>query len=216
MSTRRASIAQVMFVIVLVAANLALVRAAPAEISIYPTMWVLLGLIDFVVFWKLIAKRPLRAFHYTFLAVLIPGYLVMATLADTGRIQPLFDAVRWYQWLSGGKRIGISLGFLRTGEIWMAFFVSLVLACALALIAARLEIHRHWDIAAFWRGAIVGVGISVPLGMIHDTIWGPGPPSPGQWIGHLILVAACVIGGGAMGPSRFKSEGTDHTARILN
>ena len=56
MATRRASIAQVMFVIALVAANLALVRAVPAAISTFPTMWLFLGLVDFVVFWKLIGR----------------------------------------------------------------------------------------------------------------------------------------------------------------
>ena len=63
----------------------------------------------------------------------------MAILADTGRIRPLGEFVRWYQEVSGVKTIGIAFGFLRTGEIWASFFISLVFACALGLIAARLR-----------------------------------------------------------------------------
>jgi hypothetical protein len=69
MTAKRASIAQVMMVVALAAANLAVLRAVPSGIIEFPSVWVIAGLIDFLIFWKLILRRPLRAFHYTFLIV---------------------------------------------------------------------------------------------------------------------------------------------------
>jgi hypothetical protein len=69
MTAKRASIGEVMIVVALAAVNLAVLRATPSGIIEFPPIWVLLGLIDFLIFWKLILRRPLRAFHYTFLIV---------------------------------------------------------------------------------------------------------------------------------------------------
>jgi hypothetical protein len=71
MSARRAAIAQVMMVIALTAVSLAIVRVTPMEIVTFPSIWVVLGTIDFVILWKLILSRSLRGFHYEFLIIVV-------------------------------------------------------------------------------------------------------------------------------------------------
>jgi hypothetical protein len=207
MSAQRASIAQVMMVVALAAVNLAVTRATPSEIVTYPTIWVLLGSIDFLIFWKLIVKRSLRAFHYTFLIVFVVAFFVLAIFVTTERLHPLGLLVRWYQQLTGEKTNGISLlGFLRIGEVWMACFLSFALACATGLVAACLETRRGWDIAAFWRGALVGFGIANLLAIIDGAVWGWVVESLARMIGHLVLEGFCVIVGGLIGLSTLKSS----------
>jgi hypothetical protein len=208
-SAKRTSIAQVMIVVAIVAVNLGLLRVTPVEIATYPTIWVLLGTIDFVVIWKIVLTRALRAFHYTFLIVFVIAYLVLANSAAMERIHPLGLLVRWYQQLAGEKTNLISLGWLRIGEIWMACFLSLALACAIGSVAAWLETRRSWDIAAFFRGAIVGLGIVMVLATIDDAVWGSVADSPARLIGRWVLLGACLILGGLMGLSRMKSSRPD-------
>lgn len=94
MSVKRVSIGEAMKVVALTAVNLVLVRGAPGEVAVYPSLWVLLGTIDFVIVWKLILGRSLRAFHYTFLIVFIIAFFVMANLVATERFRPLGLVVR--------------------------------------------------------------------------------------------------------------------------
>ncbi|MGO9470527.1 MAG: hypothetical protein ACLQVF_41070 [Isosphaeraceae bacterium] len=85
MSAKRVSIGQVMMAIALAAVNLAVIRVTPWELVMYPAVWVLLGCIDFVIVWKLILRRSLRAFHYTFLIVFFIAFFVMANFVATER-----------------------------------------------------------------------------------------------------------------------------------
>jgi hypothetical protein len=110
MSANRASIGQVTMVVAIAAVNLAILRPTPREFVTYPTLWVLLGAIDLVIFWKLVGKRSLQAFHYPFLIVFVIAFVVMANFAATGRLQPLGLLVGWYQQLSGGNTIPLSRG----------------------------------------------------------------------------------------------------------
>ena len=59
MPRMRVTIGQVMMVVALAALDLAAACAAPWEIVSYPSLWVFLGAIDFVVLWKLILGRSL-------------------------------------------------------------------------------------------------------------------------------------------------------------
>jgi hypothetical protein len=90
MSAKRVSIGQVMMVVALAAVNLAVARAMPLEVVIYPPLWVLMGSIDFLIIWKLILTRSLRAFHYTFLIVFVIAFFVMALVYEAawGGAQP--------------------------------------------------------------------------------------------------------------------------------
>ena len=176
MSAKRVSIGQVMMVIALAAVNLAVTRAAPLAWTCTPKLLVvLLGSIDFLIIWKLILNRSLRAFHYTFLIVFVIAFVVMANFVATERLHPLGLLVRWYQHLTGEKTNSISLvGFLRCGELWMACFLSFTLACAIGFVAAWLERRRGWDIAAFLRGALIGFGISSLLPIDRSRGMGRG------------------------------------------
>ena len=206
MPAKRASIAHVMIVVALAAVNLAFLRAVPVQVSAYPTVLVLLGSIDFLIFWKLTLKRSLRAFQYTFLIVYVIAFFVMANFVATERLHLLGPVVRWYQQHSGANTISISPGFLWIGELWMACFFSFTLACAIGLVAAWLERRRSWDIAAFLRGALIGLGIFTLLALIADATSGWPQPSPVQVIGRKVISGVCLIVGGRMGLSKLKSS----------
>jgi hypothetical protein len=209
MSTRRVSIAQVMMIVALAAVNLATARAAPFEIVIYPSIWVMMGLLDFPIVWKLILRRSIRAFHYTVLILFVVAYFIMANLVATERLYPLGLLVRWYQQLSGEKTNRIAwLGFVQIGDFWAVGFLSFALACVLGCVAALLERRRGWDIAAFWRGALVGFGVATfLLGSIDFVASRLGLPESTSMplTGRMGVLAACLILGGLMGLSRLKS-----------
>jgi hypothetical protein len=205
MSAKRFSIRQVMMVVALAAVNLAVTRAA-LGVDIYPqVLVVLLGSIDFLIIWKLILNRSLRAFHYTFLIVFVIAFFVMAHYVAMERLHPLGLLVRWYQHVTGEKTTSISLGFLRSGEFWMACLLSFTLGCAIGLVAAWLEGRRGWDIAAFLRGALIGLGISSLLSILAHAAWGGAEPLFVRWIGTVVSWV-CLILGGLLGLSRLKSS----------
>ncbi len=205
MSTKRVSISQVMMVVALAAVNLAVTRTAPGDIARYPTLWVLVGSIDFLIIWKLILTRSLRAFHYTCLIVFVITYVVTANFVAMERLHPLGLLVRWYQHLTGEQTTSVSPGFLWIGEFWMACFLSFSLGCAIGLVAARLERRRGWDIAAFFRGALIGVGITSLLSIVAHAAWGGAEPSYVLWI-ERVVGWVCLILGGLLGLSRLKSK----------
>jgi hypothetical protein len=208
MSAKRASIAQVMMVVALAAVNLAVMRAMPTEVVAYPTIWVLLGSIDFVIFLKVISKRSFQAFHYTFLIVFVIEFVVMAILVATERLHPLGLVVRWYRQHAGGNTIRISPGFIWIGGFWMVSFLSLALAYAIGMVAAYLERRRDWDIAAFCRGALVGFGIAVLLATIERAVW-RGEETSSVLIRQRVILGVCVIVGGRLGLSRLRSSKPD-------
>jgi hypothetical protein len=212
MSTKRASIAQVMMIVALAAVNLAIAHATPWEIVTYPSLWVVMGLLDFLVVWKLILRRSFRAFHYTFQIVFVIAFFVMANLVATERLSPLGLLVRWYQHLSAEKTNSISLlGFVRIGEFWAVGFISFALAWAVGWVAAWLERRRDWDIAAFWRGALIGFLIAGLLATIDDMASGGLPLETYsiRWTGRMVLLGAGMILGGWMGLSWLKSSRTE-------
>jgi hypothetical protein len=210
-SAKRASIGQVMMVVALTAVNLAILRATPLEIVTFPSVWVVLGMIAFVVLWKLILKRSFRAFHYTFMIVFVIAYFVMALLVTTERLNPLGLLVRGYQQLAGEHVNVISPGYLWEGEIWFAAFLSFSLAWAFGLGAAWLERRRDWDIAAFFRGSLVGLAIAILLATIGHAIWG-GEEQPSVLIGDRLILAVSLILGGMLGLSRLKSTRASSSA----
>ena len=206
-STRRASIAQVMFVVALAAANLALIRELPVGVSAYPTVWMISGVINFLVVWRLILNRGLRAFHYTFTIVFVIVSIVAINLVASERVHPLGFLVRWYQELSGGNTISIAQGHLWIGEFWVACFLSFTLALAVGLLAGRLERGRGWDIAAFWRGVLAGFGVAaLVLELADATVWHRAEPSSAQLITRLAILGACVVAGGVTGLRWLRSK----------
>jgi hypothetical protein len=198
MSGSKISIRQVMILIGLVAVSLAILRAVPLDFLRYPTIWILVATLDFVIAWKLILDRRFTAFHYTAIVVVIVAFGVLAYLAATGSIHPLGLLVHWYRQFSGDSINSVSLaGFLRVGEIWAAALLSFLLACSAGWAAAWLQRRLGWDIAAFWRGAFVGLMIASILAVIYDV----AHPEPGyvHIVPRLIVIGAFVISGGLMG-----------------
>jgi hypothetical protein len=209
MSGNRASIGQLMMVVALVAVNLAIVRATPWGVVNFPTIWVVMGILDFLIEWKLILRRSFRAFHYTFLIVLLVSFFVLANLVATERIHPLGPFVRLYQHLSNepGDLRSIA-GYISLAEIWSTAFLGAALACAAGFVAGWLERRRAWDIAAFWRGALIGVVIGGLLATIDDAAHGWAVPEAYSIEqGRRILIQlVCLFLGGLMGLSKLKSS----------
>jgi FtsH-binding integral membrane protein len=168
-----------------------------------------LGIIDFLVIWKLILTRSLRSFHYTFLIVFVVAFFVMALFVTTERLHPLGLLVRWYQQITGHKTNSNSLVvFLRWGEVWMAAFLGFALACAMGSVAAWLERRRGWDIAAFLRGALIGCVIGSLPAIFAHAAWRGAEPLFVGWIGAVVQWA-CILLGGLLGLSRMKSRRPD-------
>jgi hypothetical protein len=113
--------------------------------------------------------------------------------------------VRGYQQLAGEHVNVISPGYLWEGEIWFAAFPSFSLAWAFGLGAAWLERRRDWNIAAFFRGAIVGLGIASVMATIGHAAWGGAEPSS-VLIGDRMILVVCLVLGGRIGLSRLKSS----------
>jgi hypothetical protein len=217
MSGKRFSIAQLMIVVALAAVDLAVARATPWEIVTFPTVWVAMGILNFLVVWKMILRRTFRAFHYTFLIILPVAFVVMANNVAMEVFHPLGTLVRWYQQLSGKNTNSISLiGFVRIGEGWMAAFLSVALAYAVGWVATWLERHRAWDIAAFWRGVLIGLLVAALATTLDDVTWGwlPVERFSIRWIGRLIVLGASLIFGAWLGLSRLKSSRSDLAGQI--
>jgi hypothetical protein len=215
-SAKRASISQVMMVVALTAVNLAMLRATPVEIVTFPSVWVVLGMIDFVILWKLILTRSFRAFHYTFMVVFVIAYFVMALVVTTERFLPLGLLVRAYQQLAGEHANVISPGNFWFDEVWFAALLSFSMAWGLGLGAAWLERRQNWDIAAFFRGALVGFGTAVLLLTLADVAARGGIVAFARLSVRLVVLAVCLILGGRMGLSRLKSSTSDREDRSGN
>jgi hypothetical protein len=73
------------------------------------------------------------------------------------------------------------------------------------MVAARREERRGWDIAAFLRGALVGLAIASLLQTVAHAAWGAAEPVSVLWIGRVVAVV-CLVFGGILGLSRLKSR----------
>lgn len=206
MQFQTATIAQGMMMVALLALNLSVARLISRDYTTYPTVWVFLGIIDLVACQRLIRRRPLRASHYTFMVVLLVTYIVMANFAVMGRILVIGPIVRWYQQQSGVELDFLSPGILAVGEIWMACVLSLGFAVALAVGAGWLERRRGWDIAAFFRGALLGFVIACLLLTVGLRLGRSDKPSSFHFASRLIFLSGCMLVGGFFGLSRLKSR----------
>jgi hypothetical protein len=207
-SRGRLSIARVMTIVALLAANLALLREVPWEARSVPTIWVFLGIADFVVVWKLICRFPLRAGHYTFLVVCLGAYLVLVTQAAMERIHPMAPFIRSYQQISGDQNTSVMLREVsRLGDIWMSGVLALLIAWTLALGAGWLERRRGWDLAAWYRGGLVGFGVVSLLTVLTEPFLRSTPRRLA--VVNLVLLAICVLVGGKVGLARLRSVGLE-------
>lgn len=207
MTYRRISIARFMMIVALAAANCALVREVPWEIGTYPTIWAALGILDFLILWKLILRRTFWASHYTFLILFVPAHIVLVNLAAGELIHPTGPLIRLYQRITGDtSQMMARTAIGAYGDIWLAALMALLLAWSAGLLAGWLERRRGWQIAAFWRGSLVGFGAAALLAQLNRAVL--GDPLPGSTAHHvnLVLLAVCMIVGGIVGLSRLKSD----------
>jgi hypothetical protein len=209
MSGKRVSIAQVMMVVALAGLNLAVVRATPVEIVTFPTLWVAMGILDFLVIWKLILRRSLGAFHYSFLFILMITFIILANLVASEYLHPLRPLDRWYQQFSEKPRNMRSIaGLMNICEFWAVACLSVELAGVAGSAAAWLERRRGWDIAAFWRGALGGFFAAGLLVTVDDAAcgWKPLETFSVRWIARMVAVGVGLILGGLIGLSKLKSR----------
>ena len=180
MPGKRFSLAQGMILIALIAGDLALLRALPADALVIPTIWILLALPNFVVVWKLILRRDCRAFHYTFPIVLLPTFAVLANLTARESLQILHILVgRFGGIVLDPRRHTWLYEAVHFGEFWLDAALAALLAWAVGMLAARLETRRGWDVAAFWRGALLGLLAACVIAMIEDSYLHEGQPLEG-------------------------------------
>jgi hypothetical protein len=76
----------------------------------------------------------------------------------------------------------------------------------MGLAAAWLEANRGWDIAAVWRGALVGFSVATSLLTLIDVADGRGPDGPVGIPLRLVVLGIGVLLGGKIGLSRLKSD----------
>ena len=88
----------------------------------------------------------------------------------------------------------------------MACFLSLMLGSSIGWLAAWLEQRRGWDLAAFFRGALLGFVVANLLAIIDGALWGWVVESRSRLIGRLVLLGVCLLLGGLIGLSRLKSN----------
>ncbi len=208
MSRRSFSIGRLMAVIALLAVNLAVLRQM--ESSLVGAYWLMLGVLDYLIVWKGILRRPLRAFQYTLFIVSWVGSIVLAVQVAMERLHLLGPIVRWRQQTTGDLMQGVDRieYLLRVGEFWAAGLLGFLIALAAGLLASWLEGNKGWDVAAFWRGSLVGV---VVLGLIETALrvlapFGLGDPG----VPRYGLLAGVVVSGGLIGLAKLKSQCTPY------
>jgi hypothetical protein len=203
-----------MLVVALLAVDLALVRTASSLLLIAPTrllatpaFWLVLGILNYLILWKLIFRRTFRAANYTFLIVLVIASLVLTNQVAAERIHPMGPLIRWYQQIKEDYSINVTLIEIGSiGDFWMACLMGVILAWGAGFLSSWLERRRGWDIAAFWRGALAGFGIFSLISVLDWPVW--GMPAPGR-VGLLArwsFLAVSVLGGGIVGLSRLRSQ----------
>jgi hypothetical protein len=210
MSARTVSIAQVMMVIALAAVNLAIARTIPREVATVPFVWMLIAIIDWVILRKLVQRASLRGFEYTFPIVLVITFQVMANLWAADSFLPLTLLLRcYYQLMPHWVGFVLPFGTPQSFEIGMVALLSFSPALAAGVIGAWLEGRLGWDVAAFWRGSLLGVLVAGVLLSTYDAGWAAiGRPQRGDQrkAPRLIVLAVCVSAGGRLGLVRLRSR----------
>jgi len=88
----------------------------------------------------------------------------------------------------------------------MAGAIGILIAWGAALVAGWLERRRGWDIAAFFRGALLGFGIANLFAALSHAAFGPSAAGTSGHYANLLVLAVCVILGGKLGLSRLRSK----------
>lgn len=179
----------------LVAAGLALTRGLePMIVGAYGP---LLAVLFWIFFEGVIRRRRLEGFHYATAIVAVPVSGFIARQVAMGRFRPLAPLDGAWRWVAGATT--------PAGRPWGEFLIGGVLSLLLGLLAGwmvrRLERARGWDLAPFFRGAVVGSFLAVPILLVaFDTT--VGEPSPGERLARLGVLAAGFVVGGLAGAAK--------------
>ena len=202
----------VMKLMVLIALNLALLRAGPFLPQSPPLLFALV-MLDLVLFEAVILGRSLRAFHYTFLVVGLVASIALNEFANApprkeGSLRILETLIGAYQEIADippWNRQPVEDFVI--AERCVTSTLGLLLAWAARLWVARLMRRRQprsgnlgRRIAAFFQGALIGVGVFMAIAFTLDNI-GRGQPAlhaPRPYAVWLGLAIFSLLGGTAV------------------
>ncbi|MHB1558456.1 MAG: hypothetical protein ACYC61_13435 [Isosphaeraceae bacterium] len=177
----RRGIGRVMAAVALAAVGLAMTRGMnPMHLGAFgPLVAILLWLF----YTGVVEGRRLEGFHYAtaVVTVLASGFLAR---------QIALDAFRPLGWLASGSH-GVAL----VGHL-IGAAMSLGLGLAAGMAVRKLEQARGWDLAPFFRGAIVGSFLAVPIVFTflnQDSMTNPN--SGDRWTALGIIAAGFAFGG---------------------
>jgi hypothetical protein len=177
----RVGLGQVMGVVALAAVGLALLRGMnPMHLGAFgPLVAILLWLF----YTGVIERRRLEGFHYATAVVAIPASGFLARVIALGSFRPLGRFASGSHWADVVVHlIGAAL--------------SLMLGLAAGLAVRRLEQAWRWDLAPFFRGAVVGSFVALPiLAAILNQESLTNPNFGERLTAFGILAAGFVIGG---------------------
>jgi hypothetical protein len=170
-----------MAAVALAAVGLALTRQMnPMHLGAFgPLVAILLWLF----YTGVIESRRLDGFHYATAVVAIPASGFLARQIALGNFRPLG------QFAAGSH-----------GSAWVEHLIgaalSLMLGLAAGIAVRRIEQARGWDVAPFFRGAVVGSFIAVPIGVAAlDQEWFTNPSFGGRFTALGVIAAGFIIGG---------------------
>lgn len=154
----------------LAVANVAITRAPFWEPD-FAGHWLAMGIVDYIIIWKFILRRPLDAFSYMFIIVFIYAFAALANLVVVGRLASAHSIARFFQHVTGTRVDGDVL--LRIIGFWLSGIYGSAMALAAGLLARWLERSRGWDIAVFVRGALLGLCVGAMLAILERATFGP-------------------------------------------
>ena len=171
---------RVMAVVALAALGLAPTRGMdPMHLGAFGP---LLAILLWLFYTGVIERRRLEGFHYATAVVAIPASGFLARLIALGNFRPLGRSPR--------ARIG------RGRRASDRCRLSLMLGLAAGVAVRRLEQARGWDLAPFFRGAVVGSFVALPILLAtldQDSLTNPNSGDRLTALG--ILAAGFAIGG---------------------
>jgi hypothetical protein len=177
-SGKRVSIALAMRLTVIVALNLAMLRAVPdMSFFLIPPIFFGIVLLDLALVLPVVFGRPLGTFYFTFLIVGVLSTSVITVLAAMLSSAPplslhiLETAIQHLRAARGQSRV-VSLydefPMLVAAELWLTCILSVLPAWAAATLASwwlrrRRRRTSKWGqtVVAFLQGALIGLGFFV-------------------------------------------------------
>ncbi|WP_165219616.1 hypothetical protein [Aquisphaera insulae] len=145
---QRGGLGRVMVIVALAAVGLATTRGlGPMYLGAFGP---LVGILLWFLYTGMIEGRRLEGFHYATAVVTVPASGFLARQIALGDFRPLGPvAFRSQATTLVAHLIGAAL--------------SLMLGLAAGLAVRRLEQARGWDLATFFRGALVGSFLAIPI-----------------------------------------------------